>query len=102
MQQIADALNRLPSDASDLGITSSYTPRAFNQYIYADASASTISVYLPSNTTDTGAFFWIKKTDATSNDVVLVGTVDGVANFSIGTQNFAYTIRLFDGNWYLL
>lgn len=102
MQNIADALNTLPSNASDVAITSSYTPLAFNQYLYADASASTLSVYLPSNTTDTGAFYWIKKTDASANPVVLVGTVDGAANFSINTQNWAFTIRLFDGSWYLL
>lgn len=102
MQEVSDALNYMPSDASDVAVTSSYTPLVRNQFIYADASGSTISVYLPSGTTDHGAFFWVKKTDSSANAVVVVGTIDGAVNTSLKTQNWSYTMRSYGGNYYIV
>lgn len=100
LDRLYDGLNAIPSNASDVAVTSSYTPLGSQMFIYADATASTISVNLPSNTTDEGSQYWIKKTDATVNPVVLVGTVDGAANPSIITEDYVMAVRRFGGSYY--
>lgn len=93
MDQVYVVLNSLPSDVSDIAITSNYTPLVGNQFITANASGSTISIFLPSSVTDVGSFYYVKKTDSSANAVVLVGTIDGAANASIATQNYSLTVR---------
>lgn len=100
LEDLERAINNLPSDVSDIGITSSYTPLVSSQFIFADASTSTISVYLPSNTTDEGSFFHIKKVDSGSNAVVIAGTVDGAANPSLLTQWYSMAVRRANGAYY--
>ena len=100
LDRVYDAINALPSDSSDVFITSDYTPLAGRLFIFADASSSTITVHLPSSATDEGSMFWIKKTDSSANAVVLGGLVDGSSNPSIVTEGYVMNIRRFGGSYY--
>jgi hypothetical protein len=104
LDKLTDTINGLPSFSSATLITSSFTPLAGNMMIYADASASTVTVNLPSWATMDNTMYWIKKVDASANGVVVdpVGavTIDGAATLSTVTQYVSYTVHLMGGNFY--
>jgi hypothetical protein len=104
LDKLTDTINGLPSFSSATLITSSFTPLAGNMMIYADASASTVTVNLPSWATMDNTMYWIKQVDASANGVVVdpVGavTIDGAATLSTVTQYVSYTVHLMGGNFY--
>jgi hypothetical protein len=102
--RVASVLNGMPSFSSATLVTSSFTPLSGNMMIYADASASTLTVNLPSWATMDNTMYWVKKVDSSANAVVVdpVGsvTVDGSATLSTVTQYVGYTLHLMGGNYY--
>lgn len=56
------------------------------EYNFVDATSGALT-FTPLATTLTGIPYTIKKTDATANTVTVIGTIDGVTNYVLGTQN---------------
>lgn len=55
--------------------------------IRVTTAALVVTVTLPTPSTNAGKSYIIKKVDSGSGSVHIVGTIDGVANFDITTQN---------------
>lgn len=73
--------------------------------ILMDASGGNKIITLPSAATADGKIFYIKKTDSSSNTVMINGSganIDGVASILITVQYEAYTITCDGTNWWIL
>lgn len=80
--------------------TSNYTLAVNDELVLTDASGGSFTITLPSASSAKGRTYVIKRTDNTvANSVTLSGTVDGVVNPAMYTQNESYSI-FSDGSSY--
>lgn len=74
-------------------VSTATTITATDGFISADATSAGFNVTLPSAASVAGQAFTIKKWNATSNTVTIVGTIDGATNYAMaGTTRPAITV----------
>ncbi|MEK9769271.1 MAG: hypothetical protein VW683_10160, partial [Betaproteobacteria bacterium] len=77
-----------------------------NHTVLVDASGGSRTVNLPAASGSTGKIFIIKKTDSSSNNVVIdpngAETIDGSSTFTFNSQYRAVTIQCDGSNWHII
>lgn len=77
-----------------------------NHTVLVDASGGSRTVNLPAASGSTGKVFIIKKTDSSSNNVVIdpnaSETIDGSSTFTFNAQYRAVTIQCDGSNWHII
>ena len=79
---------------------SPYTVLATDETVLVNAVGGAVTITLPSATA--GRILCVKKTDASANAVTLSGTVDGVANPTLGAQNQSRIVQGDGSGWQIL
>lgn len=83
----------LESRFKEVFVTSTYTVKATDYFVSADATGGAFTVTLPDVTASKGRELIIKRMNGGGNAVTIGGTVDGVSNPTLSSQ-YTY-IRLF-------
>ena len=83
-------------------VTADYTATVLDDLILVDATGGTVNITLPDPSRVAFLVLKIKKIDASSNPVVLVGTVDGIVNQSTDVQNSAIMIESDGVAWWII
>ena len=85
-------------------ITADSTITTSNDLVFADSTAGQITVTLPSAISNGGVNFTIKKTDSSSNSVIISGseTIDGQASVSLFYQNESLTVTSNNSVWFII
>lgn len=76
---------------------SPYTVKATDFAIRADCSGGPVSIFL---TGANNAWYRAKKTDASGNELLLVGTIDNTANYYIPFQNQSVDVQKDSDGWW--
>ncbi len=70
--------------------------------VLADASGEALVITLPDPSDVEGQIFIIKKTDSSANSVLVVGTIDGLSNVVLWTENQAVTVQAHSTAFYII
>jgi len=82
-------------------VSSDYTP-SNETVILADASNGNVTVSLPDVASYKNHFYHIKKTDSSSNKVIISGTIDGQSSYEIQIQYDSIKVFSDGSSWYIL
>ena len=86
--------------------TADYTALITDEIILVDATAGNVTITLPAAASNSGKEYIVKKTDNTSNIVIIDGnsteTIDGALTQTIQEQYGAYKIITDASNWYIV
>lgn len=80
-------------------VRAAYTADVTDNLILGDCTAGAFAVTLPNPARVQGAVFTIKKIDVSAHALTVGGTIDGVANPTLATQNKSMTVQS-DGTAY--
>lgn len=87
-------------------INDSYTATALDHTIAVDCTSGNITISLPSASGITGRIYVFKKTDSSTNKIVLDGsgaqTIDGSGTYDIVKQYQSLTVQSTGSNWLIL
>ena len=86
--------------------SSNYTPGKEEEVILVNASGGDVTIHLPEAAEYEGKFYYIKKTDASVNLVILDGyeaeTIDGELTVGINIQYMCLQIACDGTNWWII
>jgi len=103
--QFSGDLNPQSTQTSKINNINSNTSLDNHYYVTVDASGGAITLTLPALSGITGRTYWVKKTDSSSNNVVIDGsgaeTIDGAANVTFNTQYQSYTVVAGASEWHI-
>jgi hypothetical protein len=87
-----------------VNITADATITISDDLVFSDATAAPITITLPSAVSNGGVNFTIKKTDSSSNSVIISGsqTIDGQASTSLLHQNESLTVTSNNSTWFII
>jgi hypothetical protein len=89
-----------------LSRTANYTIIPTDYTISCNSTGGTFTVTLPAAATNSGKVFYIRKTDASANRVILDGnaseTIDGALTYNITVQNETITVQSDGTNWLMI
>ena len=80
----------------------SYTPTANDYALMVNTTTGNATITLPDPRRVQGLTLIIKKTDASANHVLIVGTVDGVVNPTLSAQYATFTVMSDGTAWRLI
>lgn len=107
--KVASGIPSWGSPASGLSVTSktaNYNITASDDVILVNATSASVSVTLPDSTANSGKIFYIKKTDASFNRVVInttsSQTIDGSTSTTLNTTNEDLELISDGSNWQIL
>lgn len=83
-------------------VTANVTLTVAHYTVLVDASAGDVTVTLPSAASVPHRMYVVKKIDASVNDVIFSGTLDGDADKRIGTRYTSLTIQSDGTSWWIL
>lgn len=82
------------SDSSGIRtVTTNYSVTASDGTILVNAAGGAINITLLDPTTNSGAVYVIKKIDATTNGVTILGTIDSATNYTLSFTNQSVTVQ---------
>ena len=107
--QIDDLIAAIEQDESVWNLTSTssdYTPNNEIEVILVNASGGDVTITLPEASEYEGKFYYIKKTDASDNSVILDGTeaetIDGELTVEITIQYMCLQVVCDGTNWWII
>lgn len=102
----ATAATKLPLNLAVLAVAANQVLGAGHHVVLVDASGAARTITLPDAAGNTGRVYHVKKTDASSNAVIIDGdgadTIDGAATHSITTQYESRTVVSDGANWHVI
>lgn len=91
---------------SSVIVNSDFNANLQNNIILVNATASNITIILPSVLSAVNKIYHVKKIDSSSNDVIIEGfsseLIDGQLNKTINTQHTNYQLYSNGVNWFIL
>lgn len=82
-------------------VTNNYQATDLDSIILADASGGIFNVTLPDATTVNGKVITVKRISA-SNNVTVVGTIDGVSNYTLNSDNKYVKVVSNGTDWHVI
>jgi hypothetical protein len=99
-----DRISGRPASATGeiVTVTTSTTLTSAHYTVLVDATAGDVSINLPAAAGASGRVYNVKKIDATANEVIFVGTVDGDTDKRISSRYTSVTVQSNGTSWWII